>query len=191
MYSFLGLITLGNHSFLPGAAPPSSIVSGLSQAGEVRQPRDWETSCRQNEDSGFVKPEGWGSITPFFYSPPSPSLRAPLWPCLSKVIPPLRNLTCHWLTSQAWGQAGWSKREPEVAPCQGDKLCLLSGLRSQGLLLSLSHGGLKLLNQAGRFPTNKHCKYAWKIMENGKPQQINILCQDETNGHFRTKKYII
>ena len=26
-------------------------------------------------------------------------------------------------------------------PCQEDKLCLLSGLGSQGLLLSLSHGG--------------------------------------------------
>ena len=40
MYSFLDLITLGNHPFLPRAAPPSGIVSGLSQAGEVRQPRD-------------------------------------------------------------------------------------------------------------------------------------------------------
>ena len=40
MHSFLGLITLGNCQFLTRAAPPSSIVSGLSQAGGVRQPRD-------------------------------------------------------------------------------------------------------------------------------------------------------
>ena len=40
MYSFLGLIAPGNCPFLPRAAPPSCIASGLSQAGEVRQPRD-------------------------------------------------------------------------------------------------------------------------------------------------------
>ena len=65
MHSFLGLITPGNCPFLPRTAPPSGIVSGLSQVGEVRQPRDWETSYRPNEDSGYVKAKGWGSITPF------------------------------------------------------------------------------------------------------------------------------
>ena len=40
MHSFLGLIALGNHPFLPRAAPLSGMVSGLNQAGEVRQPRD-------------------------------------------------------------------------------------------------------------------------------------------------------
>ena len=40
MYFFLGLVALGNHQFLPRAALSSGIVSGLSQAGEVRQPRD-------------------------------------------------------------------------------------------------------------------------------------------------------
>ena len=76
MHSFLGLITLGTRPFQYRATPTSGIVSGLSQAGEVRQSRDEETSCRQNEDSGYVKAEGQGSLTPFFYSPPSPSLRA-------------------------------------------------------------------------------------------------------------------
>ena len=77
MYSFLGLITPGESTvFWNRAALPSVIVSGLSQAGEVRQPKDEETSCRHNEDSGYVKAEGRGSITPFFYNPPSPSLRA-------------------------------------------------------------------------------------------------------------------
>ena len=36
MYSFLVLITLGNCPFLPRAVPPSSIVSGLNWAGELR-----------------------------------------------------------------------------------------------------------------------------------------------------------
>ena len=66
-----GIIPFQNRS-----APPSVIVSGLSQAGEVRQPRDYETSYRQKEDSGSVKAEGRGSITPFLHSPPSPSLWA-------------------------------------------------------------------------------------------------------------------
>ena len=38
--------------------------------------------------------------------------------------------------------------------CQGDKLCLLSGLGSQGLSLSLSHGGLQSL-KPGRAVPNK------------------------------------
>ena len=33
MNPFLGLIALGNRLFLPRAAPPSDIVSGLSQVG--------------------------------------------------------------------------------------------------------------------------------------------------------------
>ena len=76
MHSFLGLIPQGICPSQHRTALPSVIVSGLRQAGEVRQPRDEETSCRQNEDSGYVKAEGRGSITPFFYSPPSPSLWA-------------------------------------------------------------------------------------------------------------------
>ena len=58
MHSFLDLIALGNQLFLPRVPPPSVIVSGLSQAREVRQPRDQESSCRQNEDSGYVKAKG-------------------------------------------------------------------------------------------------------------------------------------
>ena len=40
MHSFLGLIALGTGPFQHRAAPTSGIVSGLSQAGEVKQPRD-------------------------------------------------------------------------------------------------------------------------------------------------------
>ena len=58
MQSFLGLIALRNCPFQHRAPPTSGIVSGLNQVGEVRQPRDWETSHRQNEDSGYVKAEG-------------------------------------------------------------------------------------------------------------------------------------
>ena len=134
MHSFLGLIAPGNCPFLPRAALPSVIVSGLSQAGEVRQPRHQETSCRQNEDSGYVKDKGRGSIIPFFYIPLRPSLRDPSWPCLSQVILPLRNLTRHWLTSHLPGaKQGEVKDSRGDCPYQEDKLCLLSGLWSQGL----------------------------------------------------------
>ena len=40
----------------------------------------------------------------------------------------------------------------EAAPLPEDKLCLLSGLWSQGLSLSLSHGGLQLLESVGEVP---------------------------------------
>ena len=47
-----------------------------------------------------LKPRGEGQSS-HFYSPLRPSLMAPSWPCLSLVIPPLRNLTHHWLTGYA------------------------------------------------------------------------------------------
>ena len=71
IHSFLGLIASGNCLFLLRAVPPSGIVSGLSQAGEVRQSRDEETSCRQNEDSGYVKAEDKGPSPPFSIAPKS------------------------------------------------------------------------------------------------------------------------
>ena len=40
MHSFLGLISLGNVPFPAQGRTTSSIVSGLGQVGEVRQPRD-------------------------------------------------------------------------------------------------------------------------------------------------------
>ena len=71
MYVFLlGLILQGIRPSQPRTALPSVIASGLRQAREVRQPRDEETSCRQNEDSGYFKAEGRESITPFCHSPP-------------------------------------------------------------------------------------------------------------------------
>ena len=103
MYSFLGLITPGNPSFPAQGCTTLHRCFRLKSGRKSKATKRLETSCRQNEDSGYVKAEGQGSITPFFYSPPSPSLRAPLKPCLSQVIPPLRNLTCHWLTSHPPG----------------------------------------------------------------------------------------
>ena len=90
MYVFLlGLIPQGIRPSQHRTALPSVIASGLSQAREVRQPRDYETSCRQNEDSGYFKAEGRGSITPFFHSPPRPSLRASsvTRACLRLILP--------------------------------------------------------------------------------------------------------
>ena len=52
MHSFLGLVIPGDMPFPAQGPPTSSIVSGLGEAGEGRQPRDQETFCRQNEDSG-------------------------------------------------------------------------------------------------------------------------------------------
>ena len=130
MHSFLGLIALGNFSFLPRAAPPSHIVSGLSQAGEVRQRRDQETFHRQNEGSGYVKAEGQGSITPFFYSPPSPFLRSlcdhACLSCLSQAVPPQRNITHHWLTSHLPGaKQGEVKVDRAGAPGREIRFILL------------------------------------------------------------------
>ena len=100
MYVFsLGLIPQGICPSQHGTALPSVIVSGLSQAREVRQTRDQETSCRQNEDSGHFKAEGPGSITPFFHSPRVlPWAFIPGDQSLSQVDPPVRILTHHWLT---------------------------------------------------------------------------------------------
>ena len=67
----LGLIPQGICPSQHRTVLPSVIASGLSQAREVKQPRDYETSCRQNEDSGYFKAEGQGSITCFFHSPPA------------------------------------------------------------------------------------------------------------------------
>ena len=76
MYVFLlRLIPQGIRPSQHRTALPSVIASGLSQAREVRQPRD----CRQNEDSDYFKAEGRGSITPIFHSPLSSSLRAYFW----------------------------------------------------------------------------------------------------------------
>ena len=49
------------------------------------------------------KLRGKGPPFPFSIAPPSPSLMAPLRPCLSQVVSPLRNLTHHWVTSHALG----------------------------------------------------------------------------------------
>ena len=82
MYSFLGLIAPGNHPFLPRAAPPSVIVSGLSQAGKVRQPRDRRLLADRIRAQAMSKLRGEGPSPPFSIAPKS-FLRAPLSPCLS------------------------------------------------------------------------------------------------------------
>ena len=155
MHSFLGLIAPETSPFQHRATPTSSIVSGLSQAGEVLQPRDQETSCRQNEDSGYVKAEGRGSITPFLYSPPSPSLRATLQPCLSQVVPPLRNLTRHWLTSHPpQAKQGEVKGGRGGVPTRKIIFVSLVAYVLKVSLLSLSCGGLQLLKPGRVVPNN-------------------------------------
>ena len=69
LHSFLGLISLGNLPFPAQGHTHLWHCFWLKSGREVRQPRDWETSCRQNEDSGSVKIEGQGSITPFSMPP--------------------------------------------------------------------------------------------------------------------------
>ena len=54
--------------------------------------------------------------------------------------------------SSARGQAGCSKRGQRWCPSWEDLLCLLSGLWSQGLSLSLAKGGLELLKPGRVFP---------------------------------------
>ena len=66
-------------------------------------------------------------------------------PSLEESYPSLAN----W---SALGPSRVKQREQRQCPCQGDKLCLLSGLWSQGLSLSLSHGGLQLLKPGRAVP---------------------------------------
>ena len=47
----------------------------------------------------------------------------------------------HWLSSHLPGAKQGEVKGVEAAPLWEDKLCLLSGLCSRGLVLSLSHGG--------------------------------------------------
>ena len=78
MHFFLGVITSGNPSF------PAQGRTHLPHCFRLKSGRDSKAAKRLGdflqtdyEDSGYVKAEGRGSITPFFYSPPSPSLWAP------------------------------------------------------------------------------------------------------------------
>ena len=162
MHSFLGLITLENCWLLPRAAPPSGIVSGLSQSGEVRQPRDWETSYREHEHSSYVKAKGRGSIITFFCSPSSPSLRAPLWLCLSSVVPPLKNLTRHWLNSHLpRAKQGEVKEGTGGTPTWKISFVSLMTYGPKVFLFSLSHGGLQIL-KLGRVVPNTTVNCWWE-----------------------------
>ena len=58
-----------------------------------------------------------------------------------------------------WGPGKVKSRGQRCCSCQGDKLLLLSGLGSQGLSPSFSHGGYVFWNQAGRFLTPWYFKY--------------------------------
>ena len=48
-------------------------------------------------------------------------------------------------------------------PYQEDKLCLLNGLWSQGLSLSLSHGGLQLLKPSRAVPNNARSRVKIRV----------------------------
>ena len=56
IYSFLGLIAPGIRPFQHRIAPPSVIVSGLSQAWEVRQPRDRRLLADRGKGEGPSPP---------------------------------------------------------------------------------------------------------------------------------------
>ena len=69
MHSFLGLIAPGNHLFLPRAAPPSGIVSGLSQAGEARSQEIRRLFADRMRTEAMSKLRGEGPSPPFSIDP--------------------------------------------------------------------------------------------------------------------------
>ena len=144
MHFFLGSIPQGIHPSQHRTALPSVIVSGLSQAGE---------GCKAAKRLGDFLQTEWGLRLcqsqgvrvhhPLFLYPPPKSFPESLFVTML-VLGHLSLVESYpsWANqSPAWGQPGWSKRGKRLQPCQEDKLCLLSGLWSQGLWLSLSHGG--------------------------------------------------
>ena len=97
------------------------------------------------------KPRGEGPSLPFSIAP-----QVLPW-CLFVTMP---ILACPSLEASYPSLANWSGTGPRRVkkgqrwwPFQGSKICLLSGLWSQGRSLSLSHGGYSFWNQAGWLPT--------------------------------------
>ena len=112
LYSFLGLI-----SPLPLLGTGLS-GTGLNQAGDVGSQEIRRPFTDRMRTQAMTKPRGEGP-SPLFYSSLSPSLMAPLGPCLSSVVPPLRNLTHHWLTNHLPGVKQGEVKGAEVAPLPG------------------------------------------------------------------------
>ena len=69
MHSFLGLIVLGNSPFQHRATLTSGIVSGLSQVGEVRKPREGRLLVDIMRTQATSKPRGEGTSPPFSIAP--------------------------------------------------------------------------------------------------------------------------
>ena len=69
MHSFLGLIPLGICPSQHRTALPSVIVSGLSQAREVRQPRIRRLLADRMRTQAMSKPRGEGPSPPFSIAP--------------------------------------------------------------------------------------------------------------------------
>ena len=75
MHSFLGLITPRYRLFMHRAAPPSGIVSGLNQVGDVGSQEIRRLFTDRMKTWAVTKPRGEGP-SPLFHSPLSPSLVA-------------------------------------------------------------------------------------------------------------------
>ena len=99
----------------------------------------------------MTKPRGMGP-SPLFYSPLSPSLMAPSRLCLSFVVPPLRNLTRHWLASHP---PGARQSEVDCTPAEKINFVSLVAYGPKTFLLSLCHGGLQLLKPGRAVPDTK------------------------------------
>ena len=160
MHSFLGLITLGHLPF------PAQGHTHLQHCFRLKSDRGSKAAKRLGD---FLQTEwrlrlcqSWGARVHhplFLYSPKSfpegPFTTMPVLgrPSLEESYLSLAN------QSSIWGQAGWSKRGRGQCPCQGDKLCLLSGSWSQGPLLILDHGGVTAseTRQGG----SQHLTFLW------------------------------
>ena len=100
------------------------------------------------------KPRGEGPSPPFSTAPRVLPCRPLSWP---EPVLGWSSLEDSYLSLANWPSSGPSRvKWAEVTTCQGDKLCLLSGLWSQ-LWLSLNHEGLQPL-KPGRAVPNRHIK---------------------------------
>ena len=88
MYSFLGLLTLGSPPISEQSRTHLQHCFRFKSGRGSKADKRLVDRCRQNEDSGYVKAKGQGSIAPFFYSSPKsfpqgPFMTVPVLGCPS------------------------------------------------------------------------------------------------------------
>ena len=139
------------------------------------------------------KLRGEGTSPPFFYSPPK-SFPEGLF--VTMLVLGHRSLEESYPSLANWSGSGPSRVNSigqGQCPCQGDKLCLLNGLWSQGLSLSLSHGGLQLL-KPGRALPNISPLFLCEINCSCEACETSICCfrmqSRENNLHIHCKAQI-